>query len=132
LGVHSLTCVPAWGAAAYRLKSLEVDAFGKTQAHQQIFVGGFRFAQILFGLKPMTRSLDRFAPCLRRFDGAERAALAVDRDARMRASADSGIIVPAPINQIVTRLRSRPRVVRDLVGRQPGSVAHLLRQQIEL
>ena len=45
-------------AATDRGEPLEIDAFGETQAHQQIFVGGFRRAQTLLALDPVTRGLD--------------------------------------------------------------------------
>ena len=50
----------------------------------------------------------------------------------MRSGADPRIIVAAPIQQIVTRLRSRPRMIGNLVGRQPRSLAKLLGEAIQL
>ncbi len=50
----------------------------------------------------------------------------------MRAGADTRIIMPAPIKQIVPRLRSRPRMVGDLIGREARNLAKLLGQGIKL
>src|SRR5680860_1589269 len=48
----------------------------------------------------------------------------------MGAGADPGIVMPAPIDEIVPRLRSRPRMVRDLIGGEARLLAELLRQDI--
>ena len=45
----------------------------------------------------------------------------------MRPRANAGIIAVAPIDQVVPALGPRPRVVRDLVGGQPGLGGHLLK-----
>ena len=50
----------------------------------------------------------------------------------MRARTDARIIVATPIEQIVPRLIPRPRMVGDLVGRQPRRLAKLLGQAIKL
>ena len=56
---------------------------------------------------------------------------AVLGDAAMGAWADARIVVPAPIKQIVPRLRSRPRVVRHFVGGEARGIAKLLGEEIE-
>ena len=81
--------------------------------------------------KPWPLRLDGFAPGFRRFHRRQRALRAIHGDAAMRAGADAGIIVAAPIEQVVARLRSRPRVVRHLVSGQPRFLAKLLRQLVE-
>src|SRR5512144_2917981 len=50
----------------------------------------------------------------------------------MRAGADASIVMTAPIEEVVARLGAGPRVVRDFVGRQSGSLAQLLRDGIKL
>src|ERR1700730_3079960 len=49
----------------------------------------------------------------------------------MSAGADAGIVLPAPIEEVVARFRSRPRMVGDLVGRKPCRLAKLLGEQVE-
>ena len=56
---------------------------------------------------------------------------AAKRDAAMRTGADAGIVVAAPIEQVVAQLSSGPRVVRDFVGRQSRALAQLLGEEIE-
>ena len=50
----------------------------------------------------------------------------------MRAGADAGIFVAAPIDQIVPAFGARPRVVGDLVSRQAGLGAGRLREIVEI
>ena len=66
-----------------------------------------------------------------RFSVSVAYAAAVDGEAAMRAGSDAGIIVAAPVNEIVPALGARPRVIGNLVGRQAGIGADLLRQIVE-
>ncbi len=50
----------------------------------------------------------------------------------MRAGANAGIIVAAPVNEIVPALRALARVIGNLVGRKAGLVANLLRDIVEI
>jgi hypothetical protein len=50
----------------------------------------------------------------------------------MRAGPDAGVLVAAPINQIVPALGAGPRVVGNLVGGKAGRGADILRDVIEL
>ena len=50
----------------------------------------------------------------------------------MRAGADAGIFMPAPIDEVVPALRARPRVVRNFIGRQAGARANFLRDVVKL
>src|SRR5476649_1900132 len=50
----------------------------------------------------------------------------------MRAGADAGIFLAAPINQIVPALRARTCVVGYLVGRKARIVANRLRQVVKI
>src|SRR5262245_30993321 len=78
----------------------------------------------------MTARLDGRVPILRRLDGGKRALGAVNGDAAVSAGADAGVIVPPPIEQIVTRLRSRPRMVRDFVSGESRRLAKFLGEEI--
>ena len=49
----------------------------------------------------------------------------------MRARADAGIFVIAPVDEIVPALGARPRVIGDLVGRQAARRRDLLRHVVE-
>ena len=55
----------------------------------------------------------------------------VSGDAAMGAWADAGIVVAAPVEEIVPQLGSRPRMVRHFVGGEASGIAKLLREQIE-
>ena len=61
------------------------------------------------------------------FFGGGRDARAVGADAAMRAGADAGIFLIAPVNEIVPRLRARFRVIGNFVGRHAARVAKFLR-----
>src|SRR6478736_1394923 len=52
-------------------------------------------------------------------------------DAAMGAGTDANIVVASPIEQVVARLSSDPRVVRHFVGRQASAIAQLLGEEIE-
>ena len=49
----------------------------------------------------------------------------------MGARPDAGIFARAPVDQIVPALGARPRMIGNLVGRQAGIRAHLLRRVVE-
>ena len=55
-------------------------------------------------------------------------ALAVDVEPGMRARADAGLFVRAPINEVVAALRARAGVIGNLVGRQTCARANFLRR----
>ena len=117
---------------ADRGKPREVDPFGKAKSHQQIFLGGVFSAQRLLADDPVAARFDLRQPAFGRFCRGERAFCADGRDTAMGARADARIIVPAPIDQIVPRLRARSRMVRDFVSRQSRRLAQLLGERIEL
>ncbi len=50
----------------------------------------------------------------------------------MRARPDAGIIVAAPIDEIVPALGARSCVIGYLIGRQAGRVADRLREVVEI
>mgnify|MGYP001611871623 CR=1 FL=1 len=50
----------------------------------------------------------------------------------MRARSDAGIVLAAPVDQIVPALGARPRVVGDFVGRQAFAGADQLREVVQI
>src|SRR3954452_25112627 len=56
---------------------------------------------------------------------------AADIEAAMGTGTDAGVFVPAPVDEVVPALGTRPRMIGDLVGGQPACGAHLLREVIE-
>ena len=76
--------------------------------------------------------LRRAQPGFRPLLGLGRIAAAIDIKPAMGAGSDAGIFVPAPIDQIVSALRARPRMVGNLVSRQTGFVANFLREVVEI
>jgi hypothetical protein len=76
----------------------------------------------------MAERLDAHQPGLRPALGDGGVALAVDVEAAMRAGADAGIFVAAPIDEIVPALGARPGMVGDFVGGKAGGGAHRLRR----
>ena len=79
----------------------------------------------------MAERLDPHQPGLGALLGHGGAAAAVDVEPAVRAGADAGVFVRAPIDQVVPALGARPGVVGNLVGRQAGVAANLLRQVVE-
>ena len=58
--------------------------------------------------------------------------VAVQSQPAMRAGPDADIVAVAPVHEVVTRLLPGPGVVADLVGRQAGTLQHLLGQFVEV
>jgi len=108
-----------------------VDTFREAKAHEQIFVRRFRGGQGFILLEPMTRHRHRIDPCLGRLEGGERSLHAGDRDAAMGAGPRARVVATPPIQEVVARLRTPPRMVGDLVGRKPGRLAQCLRLVIQ-
>ena len=93
-------------------RRVQIDAFAEAEPHQQIFVGEPpRRSSLSSPAMPWPRGLH----CGSQASGdliADSARLAPSTgDAAMGAGTDAGIIVAAPIEQIVPRLRSGPRVI---------------------
>ena len=78
-----------------------VDALGEPQSHQQKFVGAFFAVEKIVGDDAMAVGLDAHQPGLRAFFGRDRVPDTIDVEAAMRARADAGIFVAAPVDQIV-------------------------------
>ena len=120
-------------AAGERRVARRVDAFGEPQAHQQEFVGRSRSrVSISSTIRPWPVRLDAHQPGFRALLGRGGAAAAVDVEPAMRAGADAGIFVAAPVDEIVPALGAGPRVIGNFVGRQAGVGADLLRQVVEI
>ena len=83
-------------------------------------------------IETVAACLDRFKPVFGRLDRGERPPRAVASDAAVGAWADAGIVVAAPLDQIVPGLRVRLRVVGDFVGRKSVRLAKLLGEQVKL
>ena len=83
-------------------------------------------------MRPLPARLDPHQPAFRPLLGFGRVAAAADIEPAMRAGADAGIFVAAPIDQIVPALGARPRVVGDFVSRQAGLGADRLREIVEI
>src|SRR5262245_1904240 len=79
----------------------------------------------------MTVRFDRGEPALWRFDCRQRSLGAIDSNATMGARTGAHIVVTAPIEQVVTRLRAGPRMVRYLISRESCRLAQLLRELVE-
>ena len=119
-------------AAGERRVARRIDAFGEPQSHQQKFVGHFARRQRLVDDEAVAVRLDAHQPGFRPLLGLGGVAAAVDVEPAMRARTDAGIFVAAPVDQIVPALGAGPRVVGNLVGRQAGAGADLLRQIVEI
>src|SRR5262249_50369343 len=111
--------------------ALHLDAFGEPKAHQQELVGGLARGERLVGDDAMAARLDAQKPSLGPLLGRSRAALAVDVKAAVGARSDPGIFVGAPVDEVVAAFGARPRVVRNLIGRQSCGGADLLRGVVE-
>ena len=111
--------------------ALRVDAFGKTQSHQQKFVGAFFAVEEIVGDDAMARGLDAHQPGLGALFGGDRVPDAVDIEAAMRAGADAGIFLAAPVDEVMFALRAGARVIGNLVGRQALLRADFLRHVVE-
>jgi len=118
-------------ATGQRGVTLGVDALGKPQPHQQKFIGALVAREHIVGDDAMTVGFDAHQPRLGALFGRNRASRALDIEPAMRAGADAGIFVAAPIDQIVPALRAFARMVGDLVGRQAVTAADLLRDVVE-
>ena len=108
-----------------------VDALGEAKPHQQEFVGALLGRQQVVGDEAVAERFDPHQPGFGPLLGRGGVAAAVDVEPAVRAGADAGIFVGAPVDEIVPALGAGPRVVGDLVGRQAGAVADLLRQVVE-
>ena len=117
--------------AGERRIARRIDAFGEAQPHQQEFVGALFAREHLVGDEAVAELLDAHQPGLGPLFGRGGVAAAVDVEPAMRARADAGVFVLAPVDEIVPALGARPRVIGNLVGRQAGAAADLLRQVVE-
>ena len=82
-------------------------------------------------MRPWPAISTRISQFSGRFSVAVAWRVAVDVEPAMRAGADAGIFVHAPIDEIVPALGARPRVIGNLVGRQAVRRADLLRHVVE-
>ena len=119
------------GAAGEPLIARGIDAFGEPQAHQQELVGHLRAQQHLVGDDAVAERFDPHQPGFRTPLGSGGVALAVDVEAAMRAGADAGVFVRAPVDEIVPALGAGPRVIGNLVGGEARGGADLLRGVVE-
>src|SRR5215469_1896962 len=117
--------------ANFAQKARAGDAFGETQPHHQELVAPLPCVERRRLLLCAAAALDRREPSLRRATVANGALFAIDRKAAMRPRADPEIVAVAPVDEIVPALPAGPRVVRYLVGRQPGSFEDVLRRLVE-
>ena len=117
--------------AGQRRVALRIDAFGEPQAHQQKFVGDFLAREHVVGDEAMPVVLDAGEPSLRALFGRGCMPVAVDIEPAMRARPDAGIFVRAPVDEIVPALGARPRMIGNLIGRQPVRRADLLRRVVK-
>ena len=93
-------------AAGQRRIAPGVDALGEPQSHQQEFVGAFFAVEAIVGDDAVAVGLDAHQPGLGTLLGRDRVPDAVDIEPAMRAGADAGIFLAAPVDQIVPALRA--------------------------
>ena len=107
------------GRPASACVARRVDAFGEAQAPSAgIRRRAPRRVSSSSVIDAVAERLDPHQPGFRALLGRGGVAAAVDVEPAVRAGADAGIFVVAPIDEIVPALGARPRVVGDLVGRQ--------------
>src|SRR5581483_7013621 len=96
-------------ATGERGVTLRVDAFGKAQSHQQKFIGLLPARQRVVGDKAVAERLHPHQPGLGTLFCGGSLAHATYVEPSMRARADAGIFMRAPVDEIVpafcTRLR---------------------------
>ena len=80
----------------------------------------------------MAVAFDAREPCLRALLGFGGVAAPVDGEPAVGSGADAGVIVPAPVNEIVPALGAGPRVVGNFVGRKTRGGADRLREIVEV
>ena len=90
-----------------RCELLEIDAFGKPQAHEQVFVGSFAVRQRVIDDNTVAITLDAVEPSLRPLLRCRGAAASADVEPTVSPRADAGIFVIAPIDEVVPALRAR-------------------------
>ncbi len=119
-------------AAGERRITPGIDAFREPQAHQQKLVGAFFAVEKIVRHDAMAVGLDAHQPRLWTPLGGDRMADTLDVQPPMRAGADAGIFVAAPVDQIVPAFRAGAGVIGNLVGRQAMRRADLLGDIVEL
>src|SRR5579863_5480378 len=115
-----------------RGKTREVDALGKTQAHEQELVGRFLAGERVVGDEAVPLRLDAREPSFRAFFGRGGAPGSVDVEPAMGAGPDAGIFAGAPVDEIVPAFAAGTRMVGNLVGRQAVRGANLERRVVEI
>jgi hypothetical protein len=94
-------------------------------------IGALFAVEEIVGYDAVAVGLDAHQPGLRALFGRDRVPDAVDIEPSMRARADAGIFLAAPVDEIMFAFRASPRVIGDLVGRQAVAAAYFLGDVIE-
>src|SRR5476651_122397 len=106
--------------AGVRREDRAVDALAQAQAHHQRFLHQVAAGHQRALGRAMTGALDGFQPRFRPAVPARGPLAGAVAEAAMGARADADVILIPPVDQIMAAGRARPRVVGNLVRRQPG------------
>src|SRR4051794_30915438 len=105
------------GAARERRIALGVDAFRQPQTHQQKFVGALFPVQGIVGDDAMAIRFDPHQPRHGSLFSGDGVPDAGDIEPRMRARPDAGILLAAPVHQIMPAFRTSACMIGNLVCR---------------